>query len=201
MTALWGHRGAPLRARENTVESFRAAVAEGADGIELDVRCAPDGRLVVFHDDLPDPLPAWVPGLGEALDACGEVLVNVELKEPLAVEVLPFLEGRDVLVSCFDIDVLHPLVGVVPTAWLVMVASPGDVDVCAGRGHVAYHPYHASVDAGLVQQAHEAGLAVNTWTVDDPARYAELVEMGVDAVVTNDLAALRGSAPAARGGT
>ncbi len=50
---LWivGHRGAPRRARENTLDSFDFAEAEGADAIELDLQQTRDGELVVFHDD------------------------------------------------------------------------------------------------------------------------------------------------------
>jgi glycerophosphoryl diester phosphodiesterase len=36
-----------------------------------------------------------------------------------------------------------------------------------------------------VGAAHDVGLAVHTWTVDDPARMVELAEMGVDSVITN----------------
>ena len=45
-----GHRGAPRLAPENTLASFRAALAAGADGIELDVHLSRDGRPVVIHD-------------------------------------------------------------------------------------------------------------------------------------------------------
>ena len=45
-----GHRGSPRRALENTLDSFDAAEAEGADGIELDVRLTADGEAVVHHD-------------------------------------------------------------------------------------------------------------------------------------------------------
>src|SRR5438132_7158722 len=166
VTALWGHRGAAASVRENTVAAFEAAVAAGADGVELDVRRAADGRLVVHHDELPPELPPWVPTLDEALDACGDLLVNVELKERLATEVLPHVAGRRVLVSSFDLDALDPLVGTVPTAWLVTGAAPGDIATCVERGHVAYHPHHMSVTAGVVVVAHTAGLALNTWTVN-----------------------------------
>lgn len=50
MTAIWAHRGSRLRAPENTMPAFELAVAEGADGIELDVHLTVDGRLVVRHD-------------------------------------------------------------------------------------------------------------------------------------------------------
>jgi glycerophosphoryl diester phosphodiesterase len=46
-----GHRGAPRRARENTIASFDFAESFGADAIELDVRQTRDGEAVVFHDE------------------------------------------------------------------------------------------------------------------------------------------------------
>ena len=49
---ILGHRGAPMEAAENTLASFQRALAEGADGVELDVRRTADGVLVVFHDDV-----------------------------------------------------------------------------------------------------------------------------------------------------
>jgi Glycerophosphoryl diester phosphodiesterase len=44
------HRGSSALAPENTISSFRRAIADGADGIELDVRLAKDGVPVVIHD-------------------------------------------------------------------------------------------------------------------------------------------------------
>jgi glycerophosphoryl diester phosphodiesterase len=38
MPLIVAHRGAPRRAHENTIASFEAALAIGADMIELDVR-------------------------------------------------------------------------------------------------------------------------------------------------------------------
>jgi len=45
-----GHRGAPTEAPENTMSSFRRALAAGAGMIELDLRRTADGRGVVIHD-------------------------------------------------------------------------------------------------------------------------------------------------------
>ena len=36
-----------------------------------------------------------------------------------------------------------------------------------------------------MRAAHAAGLAVNTWTCDDPARIGELIAWGVDGICTN----------------
>ena len=45
-----GHRGASALAPENTLAAFRQAIADGADGIEFDVRLSRDGAAVVIHD-------------------------------------------------------------------------------------------------------------------------------------------------------
>ncbi len=45
-----GHRGASREAPENTLESFRRAWSDGADGIEADFRLTADGTIVCMHD-------------------------------------------------------------------------------------------------------------------------------------------------------
>jgi glycerophosphoryl diester phosphodiesterase len=51
--ATWivGHRGAPRRARENTLDSLDFAESFGVDAVEIDVRLTRDGEAVLFHDD------------------------------------------------------------------------------------------------------------------------------------------------------
>lgn len=58
-SANLGHRGAGTsRAAnpfpENSRSSFRAAIDQGADGVELDVELTSDGALVAMHDDTLD---------------------------------------------------------------------------------------------------------------------------------------------------
>ena len=45
-----GHRGFPAAKKENTLESFQAALNCGADGIELDVQITTDQKLAIYHD-------------------------------------------------------------------------------------------------------------------------------------------------------
>lgn len=110
MTDVWAHRGASAYAPENTLEAFRLAEEQGADGIELDVHLSADGELVVIHDETVDrtsdgtgavsamPLETLrgldfsngkeghagvrIPRLGEVFELVrpGRMLVNVELK-------------------------------------------------------------------------------------------------------------------------
>lgn len=49
-----GHRGNRAYAPENTLESFREAVALGVDAVEFDLRVSRDGVLVVMHDPVLD---------------------------------------------------------------------------------------------------------------------------------------------------
>ncbi|MEO8431646.1 MAG: glycerophosphodiester phosphodiesterase [Acidobacteriota bacterium] len=46
-----GHRGAPRRARENTIESLDVAETLGVDAVEFDLRQTRDGEAVLFHDE------------------------------------------------------------------------------------------------------------------------------------------------------
>jgi glycerophosphoryl diester phosphodiesterase len=76
-----GHRGAAALAPENTLASFRAAVAAGVDLIEFDV-IRHEGRLVVAHGS-EDVVPG-TPGLDDALrffvDEATEIGAHLDLK-------------------------------------------------------------------------------------------------------------------------
>jgi len=166
----------------------------------------PDGTVVVERTLA--ELPAGIAELAHALDVCRPLaLVNIEIKnwpedkdfdatEQVAAQVVALLEARAEvadgrnLISCFHlptIDRVHDLAPGLATAWLLgMVDDVARlVDRAADRGHVAVHPHHFFVNAGLVERAHAAGLAVNTWTCDDPDRIRWLAEIGCDAVITN----------------
>jgi glycerophosphoryl diester phosphodiesterase len=47
---VFAHRGGARLTPENTLAAFDRGVAEGVDGLELDVRLARDGEAVVCHD-------------------------------------------------------------------------------------------------------------------------------------------------------
>ncbi len=92
MVAVFAHRGASALVRENSVEAFCEARRLGADGVELDVRRSADGALVLHHDPTiasagpiallrVADLPPFVPLLEAAIAACGELLVDIELKD------------------------------------------------------------------------------------------------------------------------
>lgn len=47
---VFAHRGASAHAPENTMAAFELALAQNADGIELDAKLSADGHVVVIHD-------------------------------------------------------------------------------------------------------------------------------------------------------
>ena len=114
---ILGHRGLSSRHLENSMESFRAALAAGMDGFELDVQPTRDGVCVVLHDDdlgrtalgsglLRKMKAAELPPLknGEPLPRLADVLdlpaklVNVELKgEPGWQQALAAVEAAEAL--------------------------------------------------------------------------------------------------------
>ena len=166
-------------------------------------------------------LPSDVPLLDAAIDACDGLLVNVEIKnlesepdhdptEYLATAVAALVADRDihnrVLVSSFSLTTIDRVAELDPDIRCGYLTSPrwdqdDALQKTIDRGHEAFHPHHLTVNAELVRRAHDAGLAVNTWTVDEPDRIRWLAGIGVDAIVTNvpDVAieALRGLTPRA----
>lgn len=208
------HRGASRAERENTVAAFSRAQSMGADGVELDVRRTADGMLVVHHDPrLADgrviceteagELPEHIPTLTAALDACTGMWVNVEIKneesEPdfdpqewVAGETMALLERRGELhrwlMSSFriaTIDRCHVLLPQVRTAWLTTIVPDDAAEMLVSRGHAALHPWVQLLGQPVVDRCHRAGLTVNTWTCDDPARMIELISWGIDGICTN----------------
>lgn len=214
MTLVIAHRGASRAATENTLDAFRIAGDMGADGVELDVRRSADDQLVVHHDPtvadgrliratVASDLPTDVPMLDDALDACSGMFVNIEIKndpsEPdfdptdwVARNTVVHLLKRDAgprwLISSFrleTVDLCRRLMPGIRTAWLVQAATDDVILTTARSGHTAVHPWVDTVTEASVRAAHGAGLAVNTWTCDDPERLRELIAWGVDGICTN----------------
>jgi glycerophosphoryl diester phosphodiesterase len=150
-------------------------------------------------------IPQYVPTLALALDACADLQVNIEIKsdpdEPgydpqhrltrLVVDSLRADTRRDrYIISSFDravIDLVKELDSDLATGFLYTVSTRPSkiVESCVRDQHQAIHPYHRPLVRKTVDQAREAGLAVNVWTVDDTDRMQTLATWGVSALITN----------------
>ena len=72
-----------------------------------------------------------------------------------------------------------------PVGWLVLGVDERTVARAVAAQFDALHPFAGAVDAEAVRRCHDAGLAVNVWTCDDPVRIAQLAGWGVEGIVTN----------------
>ncbi len=165
-----------------------------------------DGRLLcaTVAQDLPDDVPT----LDAALDACAPMWVNVEIKnDPSEPDFDPTDAIADATVRCLQerieesgrwlissfrretVDRCQQVDSSIATAWLTVGVDAADFDTVlsglAASGHGALHPWVGLVTKDLIDACHRHGLAVNTWTCDEPERMAELISWSVDGICTN----------------
>jgi len=210
---LIAHRGFAGVHPENTVGAVEAA-AGVADVVEVDVRRCGSGEPVVVHDETVDRVTdgtgavadhtadelaaldvlgsgEGIPTLTALLDAVPPAVgVNIELKEyGLAADVLAVAEQIDneVLVSSFRPAALAACRETDPPVSLALLCHEAPADELALARELdcaAVHPHHDIADA-VVDPAHEAGMAVNVWTVAERRRAERLAGLGVDGVVAD----------------
>lgn len=143
-----------------------------------------------------------IPTLDEIFDALPEsAIVNVELKrdswqsDGLEDAALDHIRRRTlwdrVIVSSFNPFILWRLRTAAPQLRLGLLYQP-EMPWLLNRAWprrllplAALHPFHTQVTPALVAHAHDAGIQINTWTVNEPARMRELIEMGVDGIITD----------------
>lgn len=145
--------------------------------------------------------------LAEALDAFPETRFNIDIKSRAAVQptvetILAAGAGNRVLVSSFSetrrAAALRGLPGVVSSASarrFAVALLGGKVGFSpavrgALRGLVAVQvPERAlglRVTTGaMVDRLHAAGVEIHVWTVNDPDRMHELLDLGIDGIVTD----------------
>jgi len=131
---IFAHRGASIKAPENTLKAFDLAIKERANGIEFDTRLSADKVIVVIHDGTInrtsnssgkvnsltlEELQKFDFGEGEKIPTLKEVLekygnkywLNIEIKEegfePILVDLLKELNVKEkIVISSFLIPAL-----------------------------------------------------------------------------------------------
>ena len=150
-----------------------------------------------------------IPTLDEALAVLGDLIVNVEIKNsPSEVDFDPEHHMADVIARWVNRHDVHErvivtsfnseTVAAVRVADTLIVtgqlAGPGfdwreGLSTIADAGHTWFAPYFVDVlpeAEELMAAAHDLGLRVVSWTVDDPGHIAALATAGIDAIISND---------------
>lgn len=222
---IYGHRGIPSRAPENTMAGFRLALEIGVEGLEIDVHLTKDGVPVVCHDASVDRTTdgtgliqdytfdelrkldagSWmsdkfrgerIPALAEVLELLQgtDILLNIELKygEGLEEKVNELIRRYDmaqrVIISSFDHYRLVRMSEIGPdlhTGILYQGALYRPWEYAKMVGAVALHPYFRTLTPEVVVGAKQAGIIINTWTVNEPEDIKYMAELGVDAIITD----------------
>ena len=212
------HRGDPVGARENTLGAFESAVALGADMVELDLRRARDGTIVVLHDQTLTRLWGVDASVGDLsapeVAALGDGDVRIPtLRSVLAAVPLPLMIdftrrevvagalaeveaagalGRSLFVTG-NVPALRQLRASSGSARLGLTWTEGEEPPLAlmdELGAEYWNPMYGLVTQVGVAAVHAAGRWVSTWTVDSVEDIRRMVETGVDAVVSNEVATL-----------
>lgn len=171
-------------------------------GCSGDLTVAQLGELDAAQGTMMEGQGVKVPTLAELLAAV-DVDVNVEIKvtsdaacpatdkERLATDVLAAIaaddKAREVRICSFDVEVLRAVKRADPSRHVSLNAlARGALAQVVEEGFDGLQLINASVNEDVVQEAHEAGVDVITWTENDPTRMEQLIALGVDMIITDE---------------
>ena len=161
-----------------------------------------------------EDLNVGVPSLEQlfTLFEANSLLLFLEMKCDSPVEYLPlataccklindFSFKQRVFVECFELpalEVVKTIDSEIQTAALFQpsLSNPAVlldqriVNQATAIGAAALAPHYRLARQALIQKAKEAGLRVAVWTVDDPAWVDRAKSFGIDALITNNPAAM-----------
>lgn len=212
------HRGGGKEAPENSMLAFQCAYDLGFRWFETDVQATAEGQLVLVHDrhlqrrlrDGPVPQVGDEVRLHDLFAAFPDVVINVDPKHDAAAPLLAhFLTDprrrQRVCVASFDYARMRWLRAALgpQVATALTPREVGQLAVAARRGrrfrlrghHAVQVPtgprWAPLVEQRLVAAAHAAGMPVHVWTVDSPDEMNRLLDLGVDAIMTDRPSVLR----------
>ncbi len=206
----------PRRERENTLPSFAAALAAGAQGIELDVHATADGVVVVHHDPAtsagleiastrwselnPAGPPEGTAGIPTLASVCELVAQRAELfveikGEGIEEAVTTVLDGRPGTFAIHSFD--HATIGRLARArvpyrlGLLFGDSVDDaLELMAEYGAADAWPHRKLIDRPLVERIQRSGGRVIAWTVNSTSEARRLAGYGIDGICTDDVTLL-----------
>lgn len=217
---IFAHRGASFDAPENTLLAIDQALAQNADGIEIDVYQL-GSELVVIHDRWVSrttngnrPLSDYtleelqlldagqgqfVPTLSQVLERVqGQCLMNIEIKGVFDLSLINICINQAIIqfhfkpeqfiVSSFNHHLLLAFKKIAPYIKTGALAACNPLDYARFAEELNAYSVNADVsfvDQDFVNDAHNRGLKMFVYTVDEPDDLLRLQAWGVDGVFSN----------------
>lgn len=217
---IFAHRGASADAPENTLLAITEALAQQADGIEIDVYQV-ERSLIVIHDkwlhrttnghgqisdftlselrQLDAGKGEKIPTLDEVLDlVAGKTRINIEVKGLTNIDLLLEVyvkamndwnfSREQIIISSFDHHLLKNLKSLEPDMLIGALTANNPIDYALFAENLGAYSVNADVsflDQAFVNDAHQRGLKVYAYTVDQPADLKTLFNWGLDGVFCN----------------
>ncbi|MFX1316602.1 MAG: glycerophosphodiester phosphodiesterase [Promethearchaeota archaeon] len=146
-----------------------------------------------------------IPTLQELIKlAKGKIALNCEVKvKGLEEKLVEILQKTDIIestiISSFKTDILLKIQNIEPKLrlaalrpirmqWITSLISPKKIIKNAIKNRFyAVNPQHFFVNRKFVEKAHNHDLKVFPWTVDSEKKMKNLVEIGVDGIITNNI--------------
>jgi len=202
------HRGCREPHHGNTLAAFQAAVDQGVDGIETDVRITKDDQLVLFHDryigqtkvkDLTFAEMVELAGrpivlAEQALDQFDGIVWNLEIKSLAAVDgarrlIERYHSRRRLIVTSFWHNVAEMFAAAFPIDCGVLVSHrPFDVIdfhwFQKRRINVIVWNYEF-VDGTILNQSRDAGMTNLTYKIHTREEHSDASSMALDGIITD----------------
>jgi glycerophosphoryl diester phosphodiesterase len=198
---LLGHRGSRTRGcRENTIAAFETAMRHGCDGFEFDVRLTRDERAVVCHDArlrgrllAKNPASRFphLPALDDVLARFAQTaFLDIELKvtgvgEQIVSAFEKHLQRAGYVVSSFLPQALTELKGRSAKVPLGLIFEKRKIPRWQDLPIDYVLPHRSLVTQKLIEQVHDAGKRIVTWTVNDKRSMLRFAEWGVDGIISD----------------
>jgi glycerophosphoryl diester phosphodiesterase len=172
--------------RGNDAVVLRRLLAAKPSSIEADVELWPAGLVVAHDTDLGDASGLTVK---ELLAAAGDTPVVLDAKcfpdatpgpSEFVRALRPLLQA--VSIASFDECVIGEIARLRPQTPTTLLFERPPREASAAR---TLGPRQDIVTSDLIEGAHAAGVRVVPWTVNDVQTMAELIDLGVDGIVTD----------------
>jgi glycerophosphoryl diester phosphodiesterase len=214
----FAHRGARTERRENTIDAFSWALAEGATGLESDAWITSDGVVVLNHDGVTGPfwrrraisgqphsaLPGHIPSLEELFEECGtDYQLSLDLKDPAALEttvrVAETARAAERLWLCHhDWRLMagsRPLTKAVHLVDSTNVSRMTHGVAARARelhdvGVEALNLHRSQWDTTVLGEVHAAGLLAFAWDAQSDGEIARLLKLGIDGLYSDHVGRL-----------